>query len=246
MTRASRCRPWFRTLALVVCGLASGAAMTASLQVAPTTLELQAGQDAEALWLSNSGTDPVQVQVRLFRWTQVDGRDELQPTQDLLISPPMQQLGAGQRQLVRIMRAGAGAPPTQQYYRVIVDEVPAFDPDRSGMQFVLRYSVPVFVLPEGPAGQPDLQWRLVPGDDGNAQIEVSNAGDGHAQIADLAQGDPERPLIVRAGLVGYVLPGMTMRWPLEHPASRFQDGRFSARINGEPEQTPLPAAPATR
>lgn len=241
-------RRWPASLAALLCLSLSAPtlARAASLQVAPTMLELLPGQEAEALWISNSGTEPVQVQVRLFRWTQSGGADDLQPTQALLVSPPMQELAAGQRQLIRVMRAGAETPDTQQSYRIIVDEVPAFDPDRTGMQFVLRYSIPVFLQPEGPAPQPRLLAQVIGDDDGMAWIQVSNHGDGYAQLADLAHGAPERPLVVRAGLVGYVLPGQTMQWSLEHPPTRFLESGFSARINGESEQTPLPAAPAPR
>lgn len=233
-------------LPLVLCALMPAVVGAASLQVSPTTLELHARQTAEALWLSNSGTEPVQVQVRVYRWSQINGKDDLQPTHEMVVSPPMQQLAAGQRQLLRVVRSNGEAPVTQQTYRIIVDEIPTYDPERSGMQLVLRYSIPVFLLPDGSPPQPQLQARLLTDPQGDAALEISNRGDGHAQIADLAYGAPGHPLIVRPGLVGYVLPGQTMRWPLEHPPSQFKDGGFSARINGEPEQTPLSTAPTAR
>jgi P pilus assembly chaperone PapD len=137
----------------------------ASLQVAPTSLQLSARQNAEALWVSNSGSAPVSVQARVFRWTQRDGRDQLDPTSDLVVSPPMQSLAAGQQQLIRVVRAQPEAPDAQLSYRVIVDEVPTLDPNRQGMQFVLRYSLPVFIQPDGsaagkPAGLPARPDRL--------------------------------------------------------------------------------------
>lgn len=238
----------FAAVVLLLAGLLPTVAAAASLQVSPTLLQLRAEQNAEGLWLSNSGSRPLQVQVRLYRWTQRDGADVLQPSDELLVSPPMQQLGAGQRQLVRVVRASDAAPSTQLSYRVIVDELPTVDPSRTGMQFVLRYSVPIFVdPPPAVALKPRLQARLVDAG-GMAVLEVINSGGGYAQLADLGYLMPSSPAprTVRSGLIGYVLAGQTMRWPLDQPTTSFQGGTFSARVNGETQQTPLPTAPPAR
>ncbi|MCT4541825.1 molecular chaperone, partial [Pseudomonas aeruginosa] len=160
----SRARPSGRCLVacVLLAALTAASSHAASLQVAPTSLQLTARQNAEALWISNSGTAPVDVQARVFRWTQRDGRDELEPTSELVVSPPMQALAAGQQQLIRVVRADPQPPPGQLAYRVIVDEVPPLDPNREGMQFVLRYSLPVFVQPDGTAAEaPQLQASRV-------------------------------------------------------------------------------------
>ncbi len=54
--------------------------------------------------------------------------------------------------------------------------------------------------------------------DGRNGVEVANTGDSYAQIADLALGSATRPRIVHPGLLGYVLPGQVMRWPIERVA----------------------------
>ncbi|MFI8717937.1 molecular chaperone [Stenotrophomonas sp. NPDC077464] len=221
-------------------------AWAASLQVAPTSLQLTARQNAEALWISNSGSAPVDVQARVFRWTQAEGRDALEPTTELVVSPPMQALAAGQQQLIRVVRANPHAPAGQLAYRVIVDEVPRLDPGRQGMQFVLRYSLPVFVQPEGDPAAPDLQVTVVTPPEGAPVLEVHNRGTGYAQLADLAVGPLERPQIFQPGLVGYVLGGQTMRWPLDISASRLAGATLSAKINGASQATPLSSTPPAR
>jgi len=241
-------RPAAAVCACLLSALAGVApSRAASLQVAPTSLQLTARQNAEALWVSNSGTAPVSVQARVFSWTQRDGRDQLEPTSELVVSPPMQALAAGQQQLIRVVRADPTAPMTQRAYRVIVDEVPELNPRREGMQFVLRYSLPVFVQPEGSgAREPVLQASVITPADGKPVLEVHNRGDGYAQLADLALGTPERPQIIQPGLVGYVLSGQTMRWPLDVPASRLAGATLSAKINGGSEATPLSPTPPAR
>lgn len=240
MTRRS---PPFRTLLAFAAlfGLAAPA-LAASLQVAPTSVELQATESGEAVWLSNTGPDtPVRAQVRLFRWTQANGEDTLEPTQDLAISPPLVELAGGARQLVRVIRTGPPPTGAEASYRIIVDEVPdGRAAEQTGLQFLLRYSIPVFVLP---AGEAPVTYRLAPRlehDGDAAALVVANHGGQHAQLADLAYVDANgRRHELLAGLVGYVLPGQTMRWTLPANASRYADGgSFQVRINGEAaEQT---------
>lgn len=241
-------RPWRATGAALLLILGLGVAATAaatSLQVAPTTLQLEPRQRAGELWLTNSGTSPVTLQVRVFRWAQQEGEEQLLPTDELMASPPMKTLAAGQQQLVRVMRQDTDVPPRQLYYRMIVDQVPDLSTQASGMQFVLRYSIPVFVQPAGgPSLKPKLQARLTTLADGRHGVEISNSGDGYAQIADLALGSAQRPRIVHPGLLGYVLPGQVMRWPLERTAIDRDNDQITAKINGESDQTPLSPPPA--
>lgn len=220
-------------------------AAAASLQVAPTSVVLHPTQKAEAVWLSNTGeSDAVRAQVRVFEWTQTDGEDHLVPTRDIVISPPMIELAPGARQLVRVIRTGALPAETEASYRILVDEVPGErEGEQPGLQFLLRYSIPVFVLPANDDGEAEITYALstrLGQRDGKPALIVGNAGGLHAQIADLAYVDADgtRHELLE-GLVGYVLPGRTMQWELPAPSSLFADGgSFKARINGEAvEQT---------
>ena len=182
--------------------------------------------------------------MRVFRWVQQDGQEQLLPTDELLATPPMQELGAGQQQLVRVMRPNHEPPAAQQYYRLIVDEVPDLATRANGMQFVLRYSIPVFVQPSGGKLAAQLRAHLVKLEDGRNGVEVANTGNSYAQIADLALGSVQRPRIVHPGLLGYVLPGQVMRWPIERTAIDRDNDQITAKLNGESEQTPLSPPPA--
>jgi fimbrial chaperone protein len=243
-----------RVLSLVaLCGLALAAEYGhgASLQVAPVTLTLTPRQNADGLWLSNNGDAPLQAQARIYRWTQVDGEDRLEPTRDLTLSPPMLQVGPGERQLVRVIRLGPPPDSVEASYRVIVDELPvpvaADAPPRPGLDFVLRYSLPIFLRPLSdadravPATPSPLTATLVD-DGGKTQFQLENRGTGHVQIADLVFVDPAgKRLVLRQGLAGYVLPGGIKRWPVSAPGGidAARRGSFKARINGAIDESAL-------
>lgn len=217
--------------------LAGAGAWSSGLQVAPVSLTLQPGQNADGLWLSNTGDGPLQAQVRVYRWTQADGAEQLTPSQELVVSPPMLGIGPGERQLVRVIRIGAppaGNDAVEAAYRLAIDELPVRDSGKKGVQFVLHYSVPVFVRPRDKADvAPELHWRLQR-EGAQAALVVSNTGTGHAQLSDLAFVDRAgHRTDIAGGLLGYVLPGATMHWTLKQPAAVFAGtGTLEATING--------------
>lgn len=237
----------FRPCGLLLAGMAAicGSAGASGLQVAPVGLEFRPSDPAQGLWLTNTGQESLHAQVRVFHWIQTNGKDELAPTQTLVASPPMLTLAPGARQMIRVIRLGnTNAGATEDAYRLLVDELPQTTPQQQiGVHYVLRYSVPVFVnpatAPDAQAAAASLHWSLVNGNDGPA-LQIYNAGSVHAQISEVSLSDSTgAETMVNAGLLGYVLPGMTMRWPLKTVSEQLRSGiRLKAVINGKPvEQT---------
>ena len=83
--------------------LLSRYALAATLQVAPVTLDLQSDQRAAAVYLTNSGKAAIHAQIRVYEWTQKNGKDVLVATGEVVSSPAMTSLAPGQQQLVRII-----------------------------------------------------------------------------------------------------------------------------------------------
>ena len=225
------------------CVLAIGLCLTmpvsaSSLQVSPTGLDMRANQTSDALTLTNTGSAPVRAQVQVFLWRQVDGKDVLEPTRDIVATPAMLNIAPGTKQLVRVVRL---TPPSDNEgtYRVIVSELPAATPQgsKAGLTFLLKYSLPVFIAPVSQANaiQPKLTARAH-----DAVLEVANTGRQHARLSQVwwvGPGNQRREL--NPGLLGYVLPGETMRWPIP-AAMATGNGHFEAVINDDHDATALP------
>ncbi|MET0935648.1 MAG: molecular chaperone [Luteibacter sp.] len=214
-------------------------AAASGLQVSPIGLRLPSTAQADALWLTNTGSDTVHAQVRVFRWSQADGKDVLEPSRDLVVSPPMVTIAPGDRQMVRVIRQVDPPSGVEASYRVVVDELPIDAGEQTGLKFVLRYSIPVFLAPRGdPTVKATLQatWDRSP--DG-PMLRVTNSGSGHAQIADVVwRGEKGQGATLLSGLVGYALPGSTMSWHLPQGAQP-NGGAVKARINGETSESTL-------
>lgn len=216
---------------------AVGSAQAASLQVSPVRFELPSTEASKPMWVSNSGTAPIQVQVRVYKWDQANGEETLVPTTEVVATPAMAELAPGARQLVRIVRRGP-APAQEQAYRLRVEELPsatpaAVDPGKPALNLLLAYSLPVFLSPQSEQTAPSLTAQVR----GNTLL-LTNPGTRRAMISDLkAKTTDGKTHVVRGGLVGYVLAGQTMAFPFEAPAGTTG---LSATVNqGDEQDWPL-------
>ena len=227
---------------VLVCTFACARSFAAGLQVAPILLELSAKQNADGIWLSNTGGAALAAQVRVYHWTQPNGADRLDESRDLIVSPPIVRLAPGARQLVRVIRSGAPPDSREDAFRIFVDELPvdvsgAPADAAKGLRFVLRYSVPVFLAPRGEADKPKLSGHAELSANGLV-LEVKNDGATRAQLGNLSRVDAAGHRIdISTGLVGYVLAGSAMRWPLETHVPITSGDRLLSRINGDPVET---------
>lgn len=198
-----------------------------SLRVAPTTVDMIAPDSAAVLNLRNEAHRPINIQVRVYRWTQEGGVDHLTPTRDVVASPPATQLPAGADYVVRIVRVSKRPVIGEECYRVIVDELPDRFRQKAGtVNLVLRHSVPVFFRSQDVAA-PQISWSinragahliLIARNDGTTRIRLSDVR--------ITQGG--RRIGARDGLVGYILGGATMQWPIGN-ASGVGDGLVELR-----------------
>lgn len=194
--------------------LLPGAAHAASLQISPVMINLRATQAATGVSLQNDGDTPIYGQVRVFLWEQKGGDDVLTPTDELIASPPVMQIGPKSAQTIRLVRrTGAVAAGPERQYRVLIDEVPTTAEARDGVAIKLQYSVPVFLAATTPNAAPQLAWQFFKRDDA-WYLRVTNTGTLHAQIGatTLTVGGKQHEL--SKGLLGYALAGRQREWRL--------------------------------
>ncbi|HEY0200768.1 MAG TPA: fimbria/pilus periplasmic chaperone [Burkholderiaceae bacterium] len=229
------------------------------MQVSNVLLEFQGVDTAQGLWLSNSGDVTLRAQARVLQWTQVDGEEQLQPTRDLTVSPPILEIAPGQQQFVRVIRLQPGVPTQEQAYRLWVDELPSDAASASsaspGVQLLIRHSVPVFVLPKG--GEPlggrrgvtdtaPIAARFLANAAGDTRLEVHNSGQQRVRLSQLVFMDPQNQSVsLVPGLLGYVLAGQQMHWAIKlSPAQLHSGGSLKARLNDDMEPQTLAVVPA--
>ncbi len=75
-----------------------------------------------------SDDSPVVVQIRVVRWSQKGGAEQLEDTRELLVTPPVLQIPANSQQIVRVALRREPDGAQELTYRVIFEEVPQAAP----------------------------------------------------------------------------------------------------------------------
>ncbi len=212
-------------------------AAASTLRVSPVGLDLPTGQNAATLSLFNDDAMPLNVQVRVFRWRQVDGKDVLEPATGVVASPPIAKVAPGAARTIRVVRLDPKLPEKQEAYRLIVDELPP-PLSEGGRQVTLlmRHSIPLFFAAS--ADKAKVAWSLTAPQGGPALTAV-NSGGRHLRVSNLKVVDAAGDVLAeRKGLVGYALPGSTMTWPTG-PFAPAPGLRLVADTDAGPIDAPL-------
>src|SRR6202140_4151365 len=151
--------------------------MAGALSVTPIRIELSSAQRSVALTVRNDGDQPTVVQAQLVAWSQADNDDRLEPTIDVLASPPIFTVAPGASQVLRIALRTAPDAVRERSYRVLVTEVPGKpDPAFTGAQFALKISLPIFVAASTAKTTPKLEWSGVRTGKGDLALTAVNSG----------------------------------------------------------------------
>lgn len=145
--------------------LASGPA-AAQVLINPVVVELNPNQRIASVTvsLSDKAVAPMRLQAEVLRWQQdTHGDDVSQPSNDLLVTPPIADVRPGEKQMFRIALRGPRQGPGELAYRLILEDVATAAPVNSGangmsIQFRMRYDLPVLIAPSSPVVNA-LQWQ---------------------------------------------------------------------------------------
>jgi fimbrial chaperone protein len=159
---------WLGLLGLTIASIsqaqASGpvAQASGSVSVSPVLIDLTKEKRA-AITLRNDRTRAVFYQVSVLRWSQENGQDRYDSTDDFIASPPLFTLAAGLSQAIRLGFRQPSDSANERAYRVILTEVPpAIDQPSKGsqIQWAMQYAIPVFVAGSTPTVPSPLTWQM--------------------------------------------------------------------------------------
>lgn len=220
-----------RTLvALLLAAALAAPASASTFNISPIRAQLSSAHRTEALTIMNADDDPVVVQIRIVRWSQKGGAEQLDDTRELLATPPVLQIPANGQQIVRVALRREPDSAQELTYRVIFEEVPQAAPrDFTGLRVALRLSVPVFVAPAQGKANADVVWNSRWLHNGQLEVAATNSGSGHLQITDFEAQFPGSLMPLRGIASKYVLPGSRMSWTLTPPADAKRQGTIPIR-----------------
>lgn len=231
-------RPLFTASLLMLLGLWVHMGSALAFQVRPVRVDLGARQAAAQLVVSNPTARAMLIQADAFNWTQAGDKDQLDPSSNLIVNPPIFELAPGAQQVVRVGLRRPAEAGEEVAYRVWLTQVATpGDVTDAGVQMLLRVSLPVFVTGAG-HGAPQAVWQR---DGADGALALSNSGTRHVHVRELrlvADGQAAETL----GPC-YALPGGVCRWKVP-PALREKALRIEADSDAGMLRTQLePRAP---
>ena len=161
--------------------LGTASAVAGNISVFPLRATLESPKNSDVLTVTNVDNKPLLLQPTVFVWSQIDGKEVLEPTRDILVAPPLVEIGPGESQVIRLVSRKEADPQKELTYRVILQEIPK--PNQKGQSAVtmaLRVSLPIFVLPKVPT-QAKIDAQLQ-GNSTGLTVVLKNSGNAHLQF----------------------------------------------------------------
>jgi fimbrial chaperone protein len=223
---------WF--FALLICETCWGA----EVAFLPVRVQLSGKQPYAVVVVRNQSAAPVTFETSLFRWRQTNGSDELTPSEDLVISPPIFVMQPGKSQVVRIRLLDAPDAVTETFFRIIFNELASTTRNKAGFLVAMEVSLPIFVAPisKASASVETVLTRSVEG----LTLSVVNQGNVHAQLGRVYREkkgvrDPDA-----VPTFGYVLPGNKRDWTFERSDFVTADALIVEFADGQEVRAPAP------
>jgi len=235
-------RPTIANMVLTAALLAAACnpAGAGSLQVEPVLLDVTAPGAASTVTLRNVGTTPINAQIRVFRWSLVNGQEKLEPTTDVVASPPAVSLAPNGQYIARVVRTSKQPVTGEESYRLLVDQLPNLTQQKNGtINLLVRYSIPVFF------GTPDkkspvMAWSLAV-KDGKMFLTAQNSGERRLRISDLGLRDANgRSISFGTGLAGYALGQSSKSWIAPGNVKGF-GAKGSVSVTAQSDNGPIQA-----
>lgn len=223
--------------------LFGGAAQGDTLLVQPEQLRLSAAQPVADLQFRNSSSEQTTLHFQVTQWRQEDGREWLTPSRKLIVRPERITLQAGDSGKVRVGLKLSGPWWEEEAFRILVTEtaripdVGAETAHSAGGRTIRPSSVPVFLLPPGPAN-PRLAWSFERNGEGAVILRASNSGRGHVRVNSASLLGPSGQSIHKRNMRDILLPGGARSWELASDAAAGS-WHLTADTNAGPLQAEL-------
>lgn len=205
-----------RLTAVAALLLAMGAS-AGEFSVTPVRIFLRPNDRAVAVTVVNEGSQELVMQSEIFSWHQKPtGEDDLQPTDDIVLSPPIVKLAPKARQVLRLARVGPPPTDREETYRMIVREVPEAlqsAQNQPKVQMALAFSLPIFITPNGAKRQ--VQCEVQRASAQAVKVNCSNSGRAYAQVRGMSLASGAGATLAARDVVGYILPDQQRSFDLQ-------------------------------
>jgi len=154
-----------------------------SIDIQPTKIEVSSNARTASIALTNNGTADKLYQATMFSWNQNDNQDQLVPSNDIIVFPPVVTIAAGTTKIFRFgIKPASSINNRERSYRLMLQEIPSKVNINSGVQFSYNFSVPIFIASLGKVTN-DLKWTAsLNSNHRNLTLILNNNGSVHVLV----------------------------------------------------------------
>jgi fimbrial chaperone protein len=228
-----------RFFAYVAIGMLFSNAYAADLAVLPVGLSLSANYTKGMITVSNQGKEAVVIQAETVSWKQLDSENQYEPTQELLVNPPLFTIHPGRSQVLRVGLRQVKPVKQEIAYRLLLREVPnaplsneQVDEGKQGnIRVLLQLSLPIYIAPAVSSSQ--SQWSAHQDVDGAVALKLNNNGNVHMLVNELtlrnADADKNAEPLATIKVNTVVFPAQSHHWKIT-PESKLKGQRFVLEV----------------
>ena len=225
-------RAWAAVLLCLAGILANHYASAGGFTVTPVRIYMTPKDRAVAVTVTNDNDTEMVMQADLVRWKQTpDGKDELTPTEEIFLSPPILKIAAKSRQVVRLARIGSAKVNEQLTYRMIVREIPEVrkSSENTEVQIALAFNMPVFITPQD--AKPKLDCTVIRVTVETVRAVCANSGNAHIHPVKLELSDSKGDALSRDDSGGYILANVTRSFDLKRKDAKISGGNGKLMVS---------------
>ncbi len=218
----------------------------ANLRITPVKIEMAAGQGSTEVRVRNAESVEAAFQAEAFTWRQNEsGEDVLEPTDQLIVVPPLFRVDPEAEQVIRIGHMAPPAPDRETSYRLVLTELPLQKAEAGGpaVRVRLRIVLPVFIGPADGTAVSELRVGDVTREGSEVRLAVANAGGGHDRLAHVRLLDADGTTLAETGQALYVLGRSEISLLLKEPEGARARSVEVTTLTGETFQRDVPERP---
>ncbi|HUL56307.1 MAG TPA: fimbria/pilus periplasmic chaperone [Usitatibacter sp.] len=200
--------------------------------VSPVRIYMTPQDRATAITVVNESAEQLVMQADIFSWSQKPGgEDELVPSEDLFLAPPILKLPPNGRQVVRLAMVKPMKSASQVTYRMILREVMEAKPPEKGVDvsIALAFSLPVFITPPGAKSELGCTARRSAPDAIVAECE--NTGNAYANPRGFALEGAAGEKLAARDTGGYLLPGIKRQFDIKRSDGPIPSGKAKLAVS---------------
>jgi fimbrial chaperone protein len=179
-----------KKIILIMCGfflIWSTTAHASSIKIWPLKIMLSPAQNSDSVRLRNNGTQLVNVQISAKTWDMDENGQFIETDSgDFVFFPRLLTLPPGEEKSVRVGYHG-DFPPLEKSYRLYIEELPPIlTPEEQalsiGVQYTLKLSLPLFVMPGKTAIVPNIGIEALQRSDTGLKFALRAVGNYHLSV----------------------------------------------------------------